>query len=39
MAKIRTQQLRKEDPCYLGLNIAYGEKNPINKTNPIEDSN
>jgi len=39
MAKIRIQQLRKEDPCYLGLNIAYGEQNPINKTNPIEDSN
>jgi hypothetical protein len=36
LAKIRIRQLRLEDPGYLGLNIAYAERNPINKTNPIE---
>ncbi|MCX6613012.1 MAG: hypothetical protein NTW74_19450, partial [Acidobacteria bacterium] len=38
LAKIRIRQLKLEDPGYLGLNIAYAERNPINKTNPIEDS-
>ena len=36
MAKIRLGQLRREDPGYIGLNIAYGSRNPINKTNPID---
>ncbi len=39
MAKIRIHQLRQEDPLYQGLNISFGSKQQINKTNPIEDSN
>jgi hypothetical protein len=38
MAKIRLGQLRREDPGYVGLNVAYGSRNPINKTNPIDPS-
>jgi hypothetical protein len=33
MAKIRLGQLRREDPGYVGLNIAYGSRNEINRTN------
>jgi hypothetical protein len=36
MAKIRLGELRREDPGYIGINIAYGSRNPINKTNPID---
>jgi len=36
MAKIRLHQLKREDPCYVGLNITYGTKQEINKTNPID---
>ena len=38
MAKIRIQQLKQEDPCYVGLNITYGARQEINRTNPIDPS-
>ena len=36
MARIRTHQLRQEDPFYQGLNITFGSKQPVNRTNPID---